>query len=176
MQQHSGNRILSNIFHDFKFNNCDFELLLGFNNRYSLLFILCPYDYMQVLHLLLSLLNFVGQHLITAVVAEELGYATSSWWLGDEMSYLELGKFYNLRKIVIKLWWTTQVKWLFLYSFPQRFTIFCFSDTPSMSSDQVVCIETLVNQYIRESRPVTVKVFETSDPELKKVSHNVLFT
>lgn len=72
-----------------------------------------------------------GQHLITAVIAAEFGYATSSWWLGEEVSYLEL-------------------------------------DTPSISTEQVENAEKLVNQYIREARPVEVNVYEASDPELKK--------
>ncbi|XP_034249648.1 alanyl-tRNA editing protein Aarsd1 [Thrips palmi] len=72
-----------------------------------------------------------GQHLITAVIAEEYGYATSSWWLGEEVSYLEL-------------------------------------DTPSISTDQVANAEKLVNQYIREARPVKVNVYESNNPELKK--------
>ncbi|KAK3932391.1 Alanyl-tRNA editing protein Aarsd1-B [Frankliniella fusca] len=72
-----------------------------------------------------------GQHLITAVIDAEYGYATSSWWLGEEISYLEL-------------------------------------DTPSMSPNQLSHVEALVNQYIRECRPVTVTVYESTDPELKK--------
>ncbi|XP_026272954.1 alanyl-tRNA editing protein Aarsd1-B [Frankliniella occidentalis] len=73
-----------------------------------------------------------GQHLITAVACAEYGFATSSWSLGEEISYIEL-------------------------------------DTPSISADQVVHVETLVNQYIRECRPVTVQVYEASDPVLKEV-------
>ncbi|XP_063241006.1 alanyl-tRNA editing protein Aarsd1-B isoform X1 [Bacillus rossius redtenbacheri] len=31
-----------------------------------------------------------GQHLISAIAEIEFGYATSSWWLGEEVSYIEL--------------------------------------------------------------------------------------
>lgn len=32
-----------------------------------------------------------GQHLITAVIDQELKYPTISWWLGEEVSHIELG-------------------------------------------------------------------------------------
>ncbi|KAJ9598278.1 hypothetical protein L9F63_011042 [Diploptera punctata] len=31
-----------------------------------------------------------GQHLITAIADQEFGYSTTSWWLGEEESYIEL--------------------------------------------------------------------------------------
>lgn len=31
-----------------------------------------------------------GQHLITDLVESEFGYETTSWWLGSEVSYIEL--------------------------------------------------------------------------------------
>lgn len=33
-----------------------------------------------------------GQHLITALIDQEFKYPTLSWWLGEEVSYIELGK------------------------------------------------------------------------------------
>lgn len=45
-------------------------------------------------------------------------------------------------------------------------------DTPSMKPDEVANAEKLVNQYIREARPVIVNVYEASDPELKQVLYN----
>lgn len=35
-----------------------------------------------------------GQHLITAVIDKEFKYTTVSWWLGEEVSYIELGTRY----------------------------------------------------------------------------------
>jgi len=32
-----------------------------------------------------------GQHLITAVIDKEFQFGTVSWWLGEEVSYIELG-------------------------------------------------------------------------------------
>lgn len=32
-----------------------------------------------------------GQHLISAVLEKEFNYTTVSWWLGEEVSYVELG-------------------------------------------------------------------------------------
>lgn len=32
-----------------------------------------------------------GQHLITAVIDKEFNYPTVSWWLGEEVSHIELG-------------------------------------------------------------------------------------
>lgn len=34
----------------------------------------------------------VGQHLITALADSEFGYSTTSWWLGEEISFIELGE------------------------------------------------------------------------------------
>ncbi|XP_018566870.1 alanyl-tRNA editing protein Aarsd1-B [Anoplophora glabripennis] len=31
-----------------------------------------------------------GQHLITAIIEKEFGFATASWWLGEEISHVEL--------------------------------------------------------------------------------------
>lgn len=47
-------------------------------------------------------------------------------------------------------------------------------DTPSISAEQVVNAEKLVNKYIREARPVMVNVYEASDPELKKVQYAII--
>lgn len=35
-----------------------------------------------------------GQHLITAVIDREFKYPTISWWLGESVSYIELGKYH----------------------------------------------------------------------------------
>lgn len=32
-----------------------------------------------------------GQHLISAVLEREFNFVTVSWWLGEEVSYVELG-------------------------------------------------------------------------------------
>lgn len=32
-----------------------------------------------------------GQHLITAIIDKEFSYTTVSWWLGEEVCYIELG-------------------------------------------------------------------------------------
>lgn len=32
-----------------------------------------------------------GQHLISAIIEREFKYTTVSWWLGEEVSYIELG-------------------------------------------------------------------------------------
>lgn len=32
-----------------------------------------------------------GQHLITAVIDQKFQFGTVSWWLGEEVSYIELG-------------------------------------------------------------------------------------
>lgn len=32
-----------------------------------------------------------GQHLISAVIDREFNYTTVSWWLGEEVCYIELG-------------------------------------------------------------------------------------
>lgn len=34
-----------------------------------------------------------GQHLITAVIDRMLKFSTVSWWLGEQVSYIELGHF-----------------------------------------------------------------------------------
>lgn len=33
-----------------------------------------------------------GQHLITAIFDKEYQWPTVSWWLGEEVSHIELGK------------------------------------------------------------------------------------
>lgn len=50
-----------------------------------------------------------GQHLITAVIDRQLGYPTVSWWLGEEVSYIELGE------MIIYRW--HHMKFLFSHSF-----------------------------------------------------------
>lgn len=35
-----------------------------------------------------------GQHLITAIIDREFGFPTISWWLGEEISHVELGRKY----------------------------------------------------------------------------------
>lgn len=37
-----------------------------------------------------------GQHLITAIVDSLFGFKTTSWWLGELVSHIELGKYYKL--------------------------------------------------------------------------------
>lgn len=34
--------------------------------------------------------NYLGQHLISAVFSNDYGFTTTAWWLGVEVSYLEL--------------------------------------------------------------------------------------
>lgn len=35
-----------------------------------------------------------GQHLITAIAEILFGFKTTSWWLGENLSHIELGKFF----------------------------------------------------------------------------------
>jgi misacylated tRNA(Ala) deacylase len=44
-----------------------------------------------------------GQHLITAIVDREFKYPTMSWYLGEDVAYIELGIFYKhcvIRKVI----------------------------------------------------------------------------
>jgi Ser-tRNA(Ala) deacylase AlaX len=43
--------------------------------------------------------NFSAQHLLTAMADGIFGFVTTSWWLGHEYSYVELG---DLRIIITK--------------------------------------------------------------------------
>lgn len=38
-----------------------------------------------------------GQHLITAIADAEYGFATTAWWLGEEVTYIELGNIFGYR-------------------------------------------------------------------------------
>lgn len=44
-----------------------------------------------------------GQHLLSAVLERDFSYTTVSWWLGEEVSYVELGTYFhctNLRNLM----------------------------------------------------------------------------
>ncbi|RZF42425.1 hypothetical protein LSTR_LSTR011563 [Laodelphax striatellus] len=73
-----------------------------------------------------------GQHLITAVADKEYGYSTTSWWLGKEISHIEL-------------------------------------DTPSIKNEEIQQLEEIVNEYIRNSTPVTVNTYGEQNPIPKEV-------
>ncbi len=85
-----------------------------------------------------------GQHLITAIADALFGFKTTSWWLGETVSHIELGIvsiFYCFAKTCIK-------------------TNLQFLDTVNVSDVQLKAIESQVNEKIREAVAVEVKVYE----------------
>ncbi|XP_075225332.1 alanyl-tRNA editing protein Aarsd1 [Lycorma delicatula] len=73
-----------------------------------------------------------GQHLISAVIDRDFGYSTTSWWLGQDISHIEL-------------------------------------DIPNLKEEEILNIENVANEFIRNSTPVTVAECDTNDPILKEV-------
>lgn len=90
---------------------------------------------------LLYFLNIiVGQHLISAIFENELKLNTVSWWLGEEVSYIELGLClivngnYNFHYIIV--------------------------DTPTLTQNQINDMEDRLNMLIREGRNVNVQIID----------------
>lgn len=73
-----------------------------------------------------------GQHLITAVADDLYGYATTSWYLAEAVSHIEL-------------------------------------DTDKVTEEEMVKIEDIANQKIREATPVSIVEYEATDPRLKEI-------
>lgn len=73
-----------------------------------------------------------AQHLVTAVADDMYGYATTSWYLAEAVSHIEL-------------------------------------NTDRMTEEEVAKVEEVANQKIREATPVSIREFEASDPDLKKI-------
>lgn len=99
-----------------------------------------------------------GQHLITAVIDREFKYTTVSWWLGEEVSYIELG--------------TKKKYYLYVGC---RFEQFVLLATPAISVEEIQKAEELINGAIRDARKVTVTVYKEDTPEeqLKEVIFSV---
>lgn len=73
-----------------------------------------------------------------AVADDMYGYATTSWYLAEAVSHIEL-------------------------------------NTDQMTEEEVAKVEEVANQKIREATPVSIREFEASDPELKKVRVRCVF-
>lgn len=73
-----------------------------------------------------------AQHLVTAVADNLYGYATTSWYLGDAVSHIEL-------------------------------------DTDRVTEEEIMKIEEVTNQKIREATPVSIVEYEASDPKLQEI-------
>lgn len=43
-------------------------------------------------------MSYIGQHLISAIFEREYNITTKSWWLGSEVSYIEIDSKVNLSK------------------------------------------------------------------------------
>lgn len=104
----------------------------------------------------------VGQHLITAVADQTFGFATTSWYV----------VFYDLDYVV------------YVFTVRCRYSCVCVCvcrslgertssielDTPQITDDQLEQLEFLVNEKIREARPMYPTLYaDKTDPSLAKV-------
>lgn len=107
--------------------------------------------------MIVVLLLYSGQHLITALAETMFGYKTTSWY--DT----------NLQLTVCraKTKWSNYLKSCFRELGRQKSNIEL--DTPSMKPEQVQVLEDAVNDKIRQHVPVSVKLLSIDDPEVEQV-------
>lgn len=94
-----------------------------------------------------------GQHLITGILDREFKHYTVSWYLGEEVAYIELG-----------------INEKFQFS-PQILQVSYFPETPTITQEQIDQTEKICNELIRAQTPVTVDIFDENTPSeiLEKV-------
>ena len=95
-----------------------------------------------------------GQHLITAITEILFGFKTTSWWLGENLSHIELGKFFPPLKDIQSY----SVNWFCI-----DISSILVTDTNNITDEQIKAIENKVNEKIRENVPVEVQLYEGAD-------------
>lgn len=96
-----------------------------------------------------------GQHLISAILERDFKYTTLSWWLGEDVCYVELGN----------------RQFMYVTFRNRNANIVLFLDVPTVKDSEIEQVEETVNELIREARRVTVINYkeDTSEEELKDV-------
>lgn len=112
----------------------------------------------------------VGQHLITAVADQTFGFATTSWYaVLFDLGYIMKWVFVCVRNRYSFVCLRVCVCLCVCRSLGER-TSSIELDTPQMTDDQLEQLEFLVNEKIREARPMYPTLYaDKADPGLAKV-------